>query len=239
MQLAGIHCFCRMFIWRSLLKLPENHAAYSSLVDKGTHTAFARLHEEYPIKSRKLLRVLQRFVLTSNNLHKPYTPQTTTVPNFRERQQNKHNARTCVKISSREDGETLSLACVAPGFVTTSASFHRYCFVFLSLRRQKQHSFTPIPLTLKATLPSICHLRRELRFTSRRAFKYVARFTILKKKIKMEFPYSQSLYILIMNLQWNLVNTVTNEPKKFGRVNEVFLTRKCMTALQGGQNKWP
>ena len=73
MQLAGIHCFCRMFIWRSLLKLPENHAAYSSLVDKGTHTAFARLHEEYPIKSRKLLRVLQRFVLISNDLHKPHT----------------------------------------------------------------------------------------------------------------------------------------------------------------------
>ncbi|XP_068723216.1 TBC1 domain family member 31-like [Montipora capricornis] len=50
----------RMFIWRSLLKLPENHAAFSSLVDKGTHNAFAMLHEEYPIKSRKLLRVLQR-----------------------------------------------------------------------------------------------------------------------------------------------------------------------------------
>ena len=73
MQLVGIHCFCRMFIWRSLLKLPENHVAYSSLVDKGTHTAFARLHEEYPIKSRKLLRVLQRFVLTSNDLYKPHT----------------------------------------------------------------------------------------------------------------------------------------------------------------------
>lgn len=85
MQLAGVYCFCRMFIWRSLLKLPENHAAYSSLVDKGTHTAFARLHEEYPIKSRKLLRVLQRFVLTSSNLHKLHTLQTTTVPNFRER----------------------------------------------------------------------------------------------------------------------------------------------------------
>ena len=58
--------FVRMFIWRSLLKLPENHAAYSSLVDKGTHNAFARLHEEYPIKSRKLLRVLQRLVIGSN-----------------------------------------------------------------------------------------------------------------------------------------------------------------------------
>ena len=52
----------RMFIWRSLLQLPENHAAFCSLVDKGTHSAFVRLHENYPIKSRKLLRVLQRFV---------------------------------------------------------------------------------------------------------------------------------------------------------------------------------
>lgn len=55
-----------MFIWRSLLNLPENHAAYSSLVDKGTHSAFVRIHEEYPIKSRKLLRVLQRFVSIGN-----------------------------------------------------------------------------------------------------------------------------------------------------------------------------
>ena len=61
-----ISFLCRMFIWRSLLKLPENHAAYSSLVDKGTHNAFVRLHEEYPIKSRKLLRVLQRLVTTSD-----------------------------------------------------------------------------------------------------------------------------------------------------------------------------
>uniref|UniRef100_H3AHW1 TBC1 domain family member 31 n=1 Tax=Latimeria chalumnae TaxID=7897 RepID=H3AHW1_LATCH len=50
----------RMFIWRSLLQLPENHTAFSRLTDKGTHSAYLRLHEEYPIKSRKLLRVLQR-----------------------------------------------------------------------------------------------------------------------------------------------------------------------------------
>ncbi|KAM4704644.1 TBC1 domain family member 31 [Rhinophrynus dorsalis] len=50
----------RMFIWRSLLKLPENHAAFSSLIDKGTHSQYKLLHQEYPIKSRKLLRVLQR-----------------------------------------------------------------------------------------------------------------------------------------------------------------------------------
>ncbi|XP_047278383.1 TBC1 domain family member 31 isoform X6 [Homo sapiens] len=50
----------RMFIWRSLLQLPENHTAFSTLIDKGTHVAFLNLQKKYPIKSRKLLRVLQR-----------------------------------------------------------------------------------------------------------------------------------------------------------------------------------
>ncbi|NXQ40950.1 TBC31 protein, partial [Catharus fuscescens] len=50
----------RMFVWRSLLQLPENHLAFSSLIDRGIHSAFINIHKEYPIKSRKLLRVLQR-----------------------------------------------------------------------------------------------------------------------------------------------------------------------------------
>ena len=50
----------RMFIWRSILRLPENHTAYAALVDKGTHPAYANIQEEYPVKSRKLLRILQR-----------------------------------------------------------------------------------------------------------------------------------------------------------------------------------
>ncbi|NXA40513.1 TBC31 protein, partial [Eudromia elegans] len=50
----------RMFVWRSLLQLPENHVAFNSLIDKGTHSAFVHIQNEYPIKSRKLLRVLQR-----------------------------------------------------------------------------------------------------------------------------------------------------------------------------------
>ncbi|XP_076594333.1 TBC1 domain family member 31 [Chaetodon auriga] len=50
----------RMFVWRSLLCLPENHAAYSSLTDKGLHPAYATLHDKYPIKSHKLQRGLQR-----------------------------------------------------------------------------------------------------------------------------------------------------------------------------------
>ncbi|KAM6909708.1 TBC1 domain family member 31 [Xenentodon cancila] len=50
----------RMFVWRSLLCLPENHAAFSSLTDKGLHSSFLTLHDKYPIKSQKLQRGLQR-----------------------------------------------------------------------------------------------------------------------------------------------------------------------------------
>ncbi|XP_038567965.1 TBC1 domain family member 31 isoform X2 [Micropterus salmoides] len=50
----------RMFVWRSLLCLPENHAAYSSLTDKGLHSAYLTLNDKYPIKSHKLQRGLQR-----------------------------------------------------------------------------------------------------------------------------------------------------------------------------------
>ncbi|NXU02807.1 TBC31 protein, partial [Buphagus erythrorhynchus] len=50
----------RMFVWRSLLQLPENHLAFSSLIDRGIHSAFVNIQKKYPIKSRKLLRVLQR-----------------------------------------------------------------------------------------------------------------------------------------------------------------------------------
>eukprot|EP00794_Sanderia_malayensis_P018697 gene18697-20585_t len=50
----------RLFIWRSILRLPENHVAFSVLVDKGTHNAYSSLHEVFPIKGRILLRSLQR-----------------------------------------------------------------------------------------------------------------------------------------------------------------------------------
>lgn len=51
----------RMFVWRSLLRLPENHAAFSSLTDKGLHSAYLSIQERYPIKSHKLQRGLQRY----------------------------------------------------------------------------------------------------------------------------------------------------------------------------------
>ena len=73
----------------------------------------------------------------------------------------------------------LSLRCCA---ICHYLSFHRYCFVFFKLALPKQHSFTLIPLALKARLPSMYHLRRELRFTSTCAYMYVARFTISGKK---------------------------------------------------------
>lgn len=53
--------YCRMFVWRSLLRLPENHTAYISLTDKGVHAAYVKLQQKYPIKSQKLHRGLQRW----------------------------------------------------------------------------------------------------------------------------------------------------------------------------------
>ncbi|CAF0809776.1 unnamed protein product [Didymodactylos carnosus] len=50
----------RAFIWRCLMRLPENHGAFAALVDKGGHLVFAKLQEQYPLKSRKLLRIMQR-----------------------------------------------------------------------------------------------------------------------------------------------------------------------------------
>nr|XP_061789654.1 TBC1 domain family member 31-like [Nerophis lumbriciformis] len=50
----------RTFVWRSLLCVPDNYGAYSSLIDKGLHSAYLSLHEKYPIKSQKLQRGLQR-----------------------------------------------------------------------------------------------------------------------------------------------------------------------------------
>ncbi|XP_066936715.1 TBC1 domain family member 31-like [Clytia hemisphaerica] len=50
----------RQLIWKNLLAIPENHTSFSALVDKGIHNAYIAIHERYPIKSQKLLRVLQR-----------------------------------------------------------------------------------------------------------------------------------------------------------------------------------
>lgn len=50
----------RMFIWKTLLKLPENYESYASLVERGTHPAFLDLAKKYPLKSQKCIRLLER-----------------------------------------------------------------------------------------------------------------------------------------------------------------------------------
>ena len=69
----------RLFIWRSILCLPENYAAFGSLVDKQTHNAFVNIHEKFPIKSRKLLRILQR-VLSALAYWSPIFGETEFLP---------------------------------------------------------------------------------------------------------------------------------------------------------------
>lgn len=52
----------RMFIWRSMLQLPENTQAFSALVKKGAHISYSSLLEKYPIKSRRLQRAMQKIL---------------------------------------------------------------------------------------------------------------------------------------------------------------------------------
>nr|KAI8762589.1 TBC1 domain family member 31-like [Biomphalaria glabrata] len=71
----------RMFIWNKILELPENYSAYAALIDKGVHPAYSKLHEVYPIKSRKLLRILQR-VLSALAHWSPIFGETQYLPCF-------------------------------------------------------------------------------------------------------------------------------------------------------------
>ncbi|XP_059168876.1 TBC1 domain family member 31-like [Physella acuta] len=71
----------RMFIWRKILELPENFSAYAALIDKGAHPSYSRLHELYPIKSRKLLRILQR-ILSAMAHWSPIFGETQFLPTF-------------------------------------------------------------------------------------------------------------------------------------------------------------
>ncbi|CAL1535275.1 unnamed protein product [Lymnaea stagnalis] len=71
----------RMFIWRKILELPENFSAYAALIDKGVHPSYSKLHEVYPIKSRKLLRILQR-ILSALGHWSPIFGETQYLPTF-------------------------------------------------------------------------------------------------------------------------------------------------------------
>lgn len=52
----------RMFIWRSMLQLPENTQAFSALVKKGVHISYTSLLDKYPLKSRRLQRAMQKIL---------------------------------------------------------------------------------------------------------------------------------------------------------------------------------
>jgi hypothetical protein len=49
----------RQVIWRYLLKLPENAAAFAELSLRGPHPAFETLHDKYPVRSRRLFSRLE------------------------------------------------------------------------------------------------------------------------------------------------------------------------------------
>lgn len=50
----------RMFIWKILLRLPENYQVYSSFVERGLHPQFKDLAGKYPIKSQKCIRLMEK-----------------------------------------------------------------------------------------------------------------------------------------------------------------------------------
>ena len=57
----------RKYIWKRVLNLPGNVQAFNTLSALGTHPAYEHIQEIYPIRSRKLQRVLQRFVGATKN----------------------------------------------------------------------------------------------------------------------------------------------------------------------------
>ncbi|KAF6031694.1 TBC1D31 [Bugula neritina] len=69
----------RTFIWKTILRLPENYDSYSALLNKGIHPAFAEIHKVYPIRSLKLLRVFQR-LLSAVAYWAPVVTESTFLP---------------------------------------------------------------------------------------------------------------------------------------------------------------
>lgn len=69
----------RCFIWKTVLRLPENFEAYDVLVAKGVHPAYVNVHRVYPIRSQKLLRVFQR-LLSALAYWAPVATETTFLP---------------------------------------------------------------------------------------------------------------------------------------------------------------
>uniref|UniRef100_T2M8A5 TBC1 domain family member 31 n=1 Tax=Hydra vulgaris TaxID=6087 RepID=T2M8A5_HYDVU len=69
----------RLFIWKTILRLPENHIAFDMLAKKGIHSSFVNIGENFPIKSQKLLRMLQK-VLSALAYWSPIFGETEYLP---------------------------------------------------------------------------------------------------------------------------------------------------------------
>lgn len=52
----------RTFIWRTLLELPGNEAAFTSLVSRGTHSSWSNIGDKFQIKSPRLTRILEKIL---------------------------------------------------------------------------------------------------------------------------------------------------------------------------------
>ena len=52
----------RSFIWRTLLELPGNEQAFTTLVSRGVHPEYKNLAEKFQIKSPRLTRVLEKIL---------------------------------------------------------------------------------------------------------------------------------------------------------------------------------
>ena len=52
----------RTFIWRTLLDLPGNEQAFTSLVARGIHPSWKNLENKFQIKSPRLIRILEKII---------------------------------------------------------------------------------------------------------------------------------------------------------------------------------
>ncbi|KAK4329116.1 hypothetical protein Pmani_000527 [Petrolisthes manimaculis] len=71
----------RVLIWSCVLKLPRNYSVFSVLLDKGIHTAYEHLEEEYTMCDKRLFRALQR-TLSCVAHWSPFLAQVTFLPHL-------------------------------------------------------------------------------------------------------------------------------------------------------------
>lgn len=69
----------RTLIWRFLLRTPENRDAYESLMDRGINPSLKHFRKEYPLKSERLLKSMER-TLSALSYWSPIFEQVSYLP---------------------------------------------------------------------------------------------------------------------------------------------------------------